>query len=335
MWRQKRLVRILVEKDELDRKLFSTEQICNWYSVDHCQLGGEARNRFLSLQMDEETNEFLSASLIISNSFCLQVYYSLFTSLLSVFLAKTSINGLLHRGRMFIFSHSHLKVFLAIPDDWSPIGRQLLDIGAGDGAVTAKFASFFASICVVEASKVMEWRLARRGFTVLPMDKWQRSGPYSLITALNLLDRHHVNVFESKHSFIYHRFSDPKKLLNSLRELAIEHNCPILLSVVLPIRQFVEFDDKIVSAGRKLPASDIPTKGTTFEAQVNSMIQNVLEPNGFEVIRWTKLPYLCEGDLSRAYYVLDDAVFLLNAMPYHTHGEPTILEYGVTQRNEL
>ncbi|KAL3077293.1 hypothetical protein niasHS_013282 [Heterodera schachtii] len=304
MWRQKRLVRILVEKDELDRKLFSTEQICNWYSVDHCQLGGEARNRFLSLQMDEETNEFLSASLIISNSFCLQVYYSLFASLLSVFLAKTSINGLLHRGRMFIFSHSHLKVFLAIPDDWSPIGRQLLDIGAGDGAVTAKFASFFASICVVEASKVMEWRLARRGFTVLPMDKWQRSGPYSLITALNLLDRHH-------------------------------HNCPILLSVVLPIRQFVEFDDKIVSAGRKLPASDIPTKGTTFEAQVNSMIQNVLEPNGFEVIRWTKLPYLCEGDLSRAYYVLDDAVFLLNAMPYHTHGEPTILEYGAEKVPEL
>lgn len=65
-----------------------------------------------------------------------------------------SSNALIVRGRMFIFSHSHLKVFLAIPDDWSPIGRQLLDIGAGDGAVTAKFASFFASIYVVEASKV-------------------------------------------------------------------------------------------------------------------------------------------------------------------------------------
>lgn len=62
----------------------------------------------------------------------------------------------------------------------------------------------------------------------------------------------------------------------------------------------------------------------------------------FKTQKWLKvglhisqLPYLCEGDLSRAYYVLDDAVFLLNAMPYHTHGEPTNLEYEVTQRNEL
>uniref|UniRef100_A0A183BYX1 Chromo domain-containing protein n=1 Tax=Globodera pallida TaxID=36090 RepID=A0A183BYX1_GLOPA len=279
MWRQKRLVHILVEKEELD--------LGHWYGVDHRFLTEEAQRHFVPLQLDDETNEFLNSSLIVSNSICLQViYYSFVASLLSVFLTKTSINGLLDRGRMFIFSHSHVRAFLALPDDWSPIGRRMLDIGAGDGEVTAKFVPFFGNVWVVEASKIMEWRLARRGFTVLPMDKWERSGPYELISALNLLDRHNMSRFA-----------------------------------------FCRFNDASVSRGRSLPVSEIPTKGSTFEAQVNTLIQNVLRPSGFAVIRWTKLPYLCEGDLSRAFYTLEDAVFLLNATV------PSVHQAGPAVRN--
>uniref|UniRef100_A0A914GU01 Uncharacterized protein n=1 Tax=Globodera rostochiensis TaxID=31243 RepID=A0A914GU01_GLORO len=262
----------------------------HWYDVDHRFLTEEAQRHFVPLQLDDETNEFLHSSLVVSNSICLQIYYSFVASLLSVFLTKTSINGLLDRGRMFIFSHAHVRAFLALPDDWSPIGRRMLDIGAGDGEVTAKFVPFFGHVWVVEASKIMEWRLARRGFTVLPMDKWERSGPYELISALNLLDRHN----------------------------------------------FVEFNDASVSRGRSLPVSEIPTKGSTFEAQVNTLIQNVLRPSGFAVIRWTKLPYLCEGDLSRAFYTLEDAVFLLNAtIPSVHQAGPAVRNTEVTQRNEL
>ena len=30
-----------------------------------------------------------------------------------------------------------------------------------------------------------------------------------------------------------------------------------------------------------------------------------------QVVRWSRLPYLCEGDLEQAFYWLSDAVFVL------------------------
>ena len=51
--------------------------------------------------------------------------------------------------------------------------------------------------------------------------------------------------------------------------------------------------------------------GETFEEQLSTLVQDVLVPVGFEVERFTKLPYLSEGDLYHSYYVLYDAVFVL------------------------
>ena len=84
--------------------------------------------------------------------------------------------------------------------------------------------SFFPNL--TQIFRVMEWRLSQRGFHLIPMEKWRSSGPYNLISALNLLDRHH----------------DPNQLLDDLHFLATESNCPVLLSIVLPINQFVEFN---------------------------------------------------------------------------------------------
>ena len=53
--------------------------------------------------------------------------------------------------------------------------------------------------------------------------------------------------------------------------------------------------------------------GVTFEAQVSSVIEHVLRPAGFRVLAFTRLPYLCEGDLEHSFYTLDDAVFVLAA----------------------
>ena len=41
------------------------------------------------------------------------------------------------------------------------------------------------------------------------------------------------------------------------------------------------------------------TAGYSFEKQVEAVIQDVFLSRGFQVIRWTKLPYLCEGDLAK------------------------------------
>ena len=60
----------------------------------------------------------------------------------------------------------------------------------------------------------------------------------------------------------------------------------------------------------RLPVDD---GGVTFEAQVSSVIEHVLRPAGFRVLAFTRLPYLCEGDLEHSFYTLDDAVFVLAA----------------------
>lgn len=41
------------------------------------------------------------------------------------------------------------------------------------------------------------------------------------------------------------------------------------------------------------------------------MSSDVFQSLGFEVEAVTRLPYLCEGDMYKDYYVLNDAVFVL------------------------
>ena len=59
------------------------------------------------------------------------------------------------------------------------------------------------------------------------------------------------------------------------------------------------------------PKQHLHVYGNTFEQQLSSLVLDVLLPVGFEVDRFTKLPYLSEGDMYHSYYVLYDAVFVL------------------------
>lgn len=68
----------------------------------------------------------------------------------------------------------------------------------------------------------------------------------------------------------------------------------------------------IICIGHVVPERRLSIAGKTFEQQVSSAIHDVFEPFGFNVLCWTRLPYLCEGDLVQDYYWLDDAVFILS-----------------------
>lgn len=59
------------------------------------------------------------------------------------------------------------------------------------------------------------------------------------------------------------------------------------------------------------PEEKLLIQGQTFEEQVQFFIEKVFEPAGFHVEKFSRLPYLCEGDLHQSFYVLDDAVFVL------------------------
>ncbi|GFY55751.1 methyltransferase-like protein 9 [Trichonephila inaurata madagascariensis] len=129
---------------------------------------------------------------------------------------------------------------------------------------------------------------------LLDVDKWANAeeGPryFDLISCLNLLDR----------------CDRPITLLQQIRNKLNPDTGILILAVVLPFNQYVESGSKY-----NQPSEKIQIKGRLFEEQVSSMITTVFIPNGFDVLRWTRLPYLCEGDLDQAFYWLNDALFVL------------------------
>ncbi len=58
------------------------------------------------------------------------------------------------------------------------------------------------------------------------------------------------------------------------------------------------------------PKEHVQVEGKTWEEQVTHL-STVFLKVGFEVEAVTRLPYLCEGDMYKEYYMLDDAVFVL------------------------
>ncbi|VDO31780.1 unnamed protein product [Onchocerca flexuosa] len=83
-----------------------------------------------------------------------EICYALVTSLLSIVLTKTSINGILGRGGMHLFSLNQLQQFLEVSTEWISHDKRLLDLGAGDGQITAVMARLYKTVSVTEASKI-------------------------------------------------------------------------------------------------------------------------------------------------------------------------------------
>ncbi|GMT34101.1 hypothetical protein PFISCL1PPCAC_25398 [Pristionchus fissidentatus] len=264
-----------------------------WYMPKMDRLSPSATSAFSLSYLDPGTQQFLDDSLATTESMCLQMWYSFASTLLSLLFTKTNINGLLGRGGMFLFSAGHIKDFLELPVEWTPKGNKLLDLGSGDGGVTRHLATFYDEVHVTEMSTMMQWRLRQKGYKVVDANDWDKTSErYSLISALNLLDRH---------------FS-PRLLLSQLHKKALNSGCAVLLSLVLPIKPYVEFHPNGTSYR---PDQYLAVAGHTLEEQVSSLVDGEFRLSGFEVAKWTKLPYLCEGDLHKPYYRLDDVLFLL------------------------
>lgn len=63
---------------------------------------------------------------------------------------------------MFVLSHSQFLKLLRVPD--SVRYESLIDLGAGDGKVTAQLASSFEQVYVTEISPSMRNSLQAQGF---------------------------------------------------------------------------------------------------------------------------------------------------------------------------
>ncbi|XP_071449481.1 protein-L-histidine N-pros-methyltransferase isoform X2 [Hetaerina americana] len=297
-------------------------------------------SRFIQMGVDEGTEAFLEQSKEKSEWIFTQLWYSLARPFFGWFMSQTSVNGLLGRGSMFVFSKTQFLKLLGkdYQDSCQPIefdknlhfnglvggnaqelsddshqgnpcktvlniepgpffDGSLLDLGAGDGGITEIIAKMFKSgVYVTEISPPMKRTLAKKGFHVLDENSWHKEDIPRLRIAmcLNLLDR----------------CETPLTLLSNLRD-TLKKNAkekPLLIvALVLPYSTYVETG----SSSDHKPKEIITIQGSTFEDQVVSVERDLFIPAGFEILQWTRLPYLCEGDLRQAYYWLSDSVFVL------------------------
>ena len=87
------------------------------------------------------------------------------------------------------------------------------------------------------------------------------------------------------------------------------------MSIVLQKGHFIQLKECFYVVGSKFvpPEEKLRISGRSVEEQIRTFVMDVLEPAGFEVQKFTKLPYLCEGDLYDDYFLLYDYVFVLKS----------------------
>ncbi len=297
------------------RRVASDEELLredkpHWYECQQAKLSAPMWERYVPGSMDEETKRFLEQSVDKSDWLFTQLWHNLAKSVLATLrYSQTDINGMLGRGSMFVLSERHLREMLAVGGVAFPGGGTaeaprgaMVDLGAGDGAPMRVISRRFERVCATEASTSMARVLSSAGVNVLEIDSWHEAEPdgFDLVACLNLLDR----------------CERPLSVLEQIRKALRKPSSTadpgglVLLAAVLPFSPYVEFS----SSGDRSPVEKMSVTGQSFEEQVASFA-GVLEREGFQLLSWTRVPYLCEGDLSTSVYVLDDAVFLLRAAP--------------------
>ncbi|XP_047026930.1 protein-L-histidine N-pros-methyltransferase [Helicoverpa zea] len=279
------LARAMYEKQHNDRYLQELDQN-EWYRVNKERLCPDLIKKFVQLYPDEETKEFLSASIDKSSWVWTQIWYLLAKAVLRHFWSVTDINGWLGRGSMFVLSEAQARALLRVTGHGIGAGA-LVDVGAGDGEVSRRFAHIYPHNYATEISASMRKTLAEKGYKLLDTEKWHHYRQFDCICMLNLLDR----------------CSKPKTMLKQARD-ALAPGGVLMLALVLPYKPYVE-----VTSDHK-PEERLPIEGLYFEDQLTAFVKFMREEAGFELVSWSRAPYLCEGDFAQAYYWLDDSVYV-------------------------
>ena len=278
------LVRTLASKMEKDLELaeFDKEK---WYSVNLDRIGSDViRKKFVQLGVDTETQEFIDHSVAQSDWLVTQLWYNVAKSFLSWFYCQTDINGMLQRGSMFVFSREHFLKLSQLSADTRL--DNMLDLGAGDGRPTQSMSGFYQNVLATEMSGPMRKNLAAKGFKVVEIDTWTKPEEYDLISALNLFDRcdKPISIVQDIHS-------------------SLKQNGLFVVALVLPFKPYVE------SVPSHKPSEIMHISGEVFENQLETAVA-LFEKFGFSLQSWSRVPYLCEGDLAKPLYHLNNALLV-------------------------
>lgn len=165
----------------------------------------------------------------------------------------------------------------------------LLDIGAGRGDVTATLAPLFEQVAATETSKPMVRRLLQRGFEAHAIDlaeqDFESPRLFSVVAMLNVLDR----------------CSRPRSLIERALE-CLEPDGLLVLATPLPFRPHVDVGGSTVD-----PDELMPVVSECFETATRELVDSI---PGIEIIRWSRIPYVSQGDWRQPLVALDDAVLV-------------------------
>lgn len=255
------------------------------YDCDTSRLLERLRHRFVRLELGDEGRAYLERAALTRPG----RVRTLAHRWLCAFMSDFDANALLRMYPMHLLGTSQWRALLGP----GPIARHL-DVGAGAGDVTRTIAPLATETVTTETSRFMARHLRRTGFTCVQADVAESGAPspgYDLVTCLNVLDR----------------CSRPRTLLTRISE-ALSPGGRLVISTPLPLDAFV-YDGPLSLA----PEEPLGVQSSSWEGGASELVQNVLEPAGFEVISLSRVPYLCRGDASRPLYVLDDALLVCSA----------------------
>ena len=172
---------------------------------------------------------------------------------------------------------------------------RLLDVGAGDGRVTAAIAPLFDEVETTELSPKMAKRLRERGYVCHERDvaahDWPSGEGYDLVSILNVIDR----------------TSRPLALLERAASL-LRPGGHLVVAVPLPLAPHV-----YVGPMRVDPEELLPIERASWEQAATVLVQEAFSPLGLELAAMARAPYLCRGGSGRPVVALDDALFVLRS----------------------
>jgi SAM-dependent methyltransferase len=257
------------------------------FDCDRATLPSALRERFVRLELDEAAHAFLASYRHKPHGALATAAYGVLRS----FLSDYDAYGLLGMYPMHLLSRAQLDRLLG-----TGARDALLDVGAGDGGITAQAAPLFKQTFATEASHVLRRRLRARGFTLIDHDfatqRFQSAQRFDAALCLNVLDR----------------TSHPRSLLEHLRA-ALSPSGTLILSVPLPLRPHVHVGRHTVD-----PEERLPVAAQTWQAGAGD-VARVLESSGFRVRSVSRAPYLCRGDTAVPLHVLDAAIFACEVGP--------------------
>jgi SAM-dependent methyltransferase len=252
------------------------------YTADRTALGPALGERFVELTRDAATEAWLADVGARPHGFVTGALVSVLARFESIY----EVHGRLGAYAMRLLSAEQLALLIGP----GPHGRWL-DVGAGAGFVTAELAPAFSEVHCTETAAQLRRRLSARGFHVHDIDLSTAAldQRFDVVSCFNVLDR----------------TARPLALLRGLaRQLAPGGR--LLLSMPLPPSPHVH-----VAGGTVAPAERLPATPRSFEGAARLLTEALLLPAGFEVERFTRVPYLSRGDAGAPYYALDAALWVL------------------------